>query len=328
MCQAIRSLLVVGSLLGLAASPAFADEGASLKWKFKEGQTWSYTTSQDTKMNLKQGLVAQEMLMKQTSDVTWKVESIDEDGNAHLTLTMTHIRSESGPADDTAVFDSDDDKLPEGADAASMEDLRAGLNQPIYLVLDPRGKVVDVQLSDEFAKKIKESPQYGPLAALFSRDNLKQMVSANTIELPAEALAKGTTWQQESLVTDPIAGKQKLSTTYRYDGVEDRGGHRLDKISSTAALGPADEKKLSPLTIKDQKMNGVIWFDRASGRIAEMRMSMKIDSELAFGAGANKLERMVVSSSHSKLSDKPNSKPQKKPEGKTKTPVSKVSEDL
>lgn len=327
MCQAIRFLLVIGSLLGFTAS-LMADEGVALKWKFKEGQTWYYTSSQDTKMNVKQGLVAQEVLMKQTSDVSWTVESIDEDGNAHITLTMQRIRSESGPAEDTVVFDSDDDKLPEGADESSMEVLRAGLNQPIYLVLDPQGKVIDVRLSDEFARKIKESPQYGPLAALFSRDNLKQMVSVNTIELPAEPLVKGATWEQQSLLTDPISGKQKLSTTYRYDGVDEHDGRRFDKISSTATVSPADEKKASPLTVKDQKMNGVVWFDRTMGRIAAMRMSMKIASELEFGAGANKLERVVVTSLESKLSDKPKAKPQKKPADNAEKPASKAGEDL
>lgn len=333
MCLAVRSMLVVAALLCLTTSLVFADDAAALKWKLKQGQAWYYTSSQDTKMTVKQGLVAQEVLMKQTSDVRWTVESIDEDGNAHVTLTMEHIRSESGPAEDTVVFDSNDDKLPEGADESSIEAFRASLDQPIYLVLDPHGKVVDVRLSDEFAQKIKQSPQYGPLAALFSRDNLKQMVSVNTIELPVEPLAKGATWEQQSMLTDPIAGKQKLSTTYRYDGVEEHDGRRLDKISSTATVAAADEKKTSPLTVKDQKMNGVVWFDRQLGRIAEMRMSMKIASELEFGAGANKLERVVITSLQSKLSDQRKSKPQQKPESKpekpkAEKPVSKAAEDL
>lgn len=325
MCLAVRSILVAGSLLGLTTSLVVADEGVALKWKFKQGQTWLYSTSQDTKMNVKQGLVAQEVLMKQTSDVRWTVESIDEDGNAHITLTMERVRSESGPAEDTVVFDSEDDKLPEGADEASFEAVRAGLDQPIYLVLDSHGKVIDVRLSDEFAQKIKQSPQYGQLAALYSRDNLKQMVSVNTIELPAEPLAKGATWEQQSMLMDPVAGKQKLSTTFRYDGVEEHDGRRLDKISSTATVSPADEQKLSALKVKDQKMNGVVWFDRELGRIAEMRLSMKIASELALGPGANKLERVVTTSSQSKLSNKPaTNKPKNKPE----KPAAKAAEDL
>lgn len=331
MRLAVRSLLVVGSLFGLATSLTFADEGVALKWKLKAGQTWYYATTQDMKMNFKQGLVAQESLLKQSSDVRWTVESIDEDGNAHVTLTMEHIRSESGPADDTAVFDSNEEKLPEGADESSVEAIRAGLNEPIYLVLDPSGKVLDVRLSDEFAKKIKQSPQYAELAALFSRDNLKQLVGANTIELPAEPLTKGATWERQSTLTDPMAGKMKLSTTYRYDGLWEHGGRRLDKISSTASVSPADETKLSPLKVKDQKMNGVAWFDRATGRIVEMRMSMKIASELEFGAGANKLERVVVSNMQSKLSDKPPQKPagtSEKPASKPEKPAAKEAEDL
>lgn len=313
--------LSVGFAVGFFDSLALADDAVELKWKFKPGQTSRYEAIQDVKVNVKQGIFAQEINMKQTSDVRWLVESVDEERNAHVTLTMERIRVESGPADDTVTFDSDDDKQPKGADEASIEALRAGVNQPVYLTLDPRGKVLDVRLSEQFAQKIKESPQYGPLAAVFSRDNLKQMASMNTIELPAEPVKKGATWQQESLITDPIAGKQKLTTTYRYDGMEEHDGRQLAKISATATIAPADDKKASPLTIKDQKLNGVTWFDRAQGRIVEMQMTTKIASEMA--AGQNKTEQIMFTKQHMKLVGNTaagDAEPKKKP--------SKEAEDL
>jgi hypothetical protein len=318
---AVCLALSVGLLAGLFNTRVAADDAVTLKWKFKPGQTSRYTSTQDVKVNFKQGILAQEIMMKQTSDVRWMVESFDEEGNAHITLTMERIRVESGPADDTVTFDSKDDKLPEGADDSSIEALRAGVNQPVYLTLDPRGKVLDVRLSEEFAQKIKQSPQYGPLAAVFSRDNLKQMASMNTIELPAEPVHRGTTWQQESLLTDPIAGKQKLTTTYRYDGMEDHDGRRLAKISATATIAPADEKKVSPLTIKDQKLNGVTWFDGDLGRIDEMQMTIKVASEMAAAQG--KAEQIMFTKLQMKLigdAAAPGEKPKKK--------APKESEDL
>lgn len=319
MSFAIRSALVVG-LSVLFAARASAAEGVALKWKFKPGQTSYYTSSQDIKLNVKQGILAQEVLMKQTSDVRWEVESVDDDGNAHVTQTIKRIRSESGPAEDTATFDSNDE-APQGEDESSIEGLRAAIDQPVYLVLDPRGKVIDVRLSEQFAQKIKESPQYGPLAAMFSRDNLKQMASVNTIELPEEAVTKGSTWQQESTLSDPVAGKQKLTTTYRYDGTEEHGGRRLEKISATAAISPADENKASPLTVKDQKLNGVIWFDRGLGRIDEMQMTIKVASEMALGA--NKAEQIMITKLHTKLVVQP-----AEAESKPEKSASKQAEDL
>lgn len=317
----MRSALVVGVFIALAASRVSAEEGVALKWKFKPGQVSYYTSSQDIKVNVKQGIVAQEVLMKQTSDVRWEVESVDDDGNAHITQTIQRIRSESGPAEDTVTFDSKDDQPPKDADESSIEALRAAIDQPVYLVLDPRGKVLDVRLSEQFAQKIKESPQYGPLAAMFSRENLKQMASSSTIELPDEPVAKGSSWEQESTLADPIAGKQKLTTTYRYDGAEEHDGRRLEKISATAKISPADEKKLSPVTVKDQKLNGVIWFDRGSGRIDEMQMTIKMVSEAV--AGANKIEQIMVTKLHTKLVAKPADA-----ETKPKKTAAKPAEDL
>ncbi|MGH7140590.1 MAG: DUF6263 family protein [Pirellulales bacterium] len=317
----MRSALAVGIFIALAASRASAEEGVTLKWKFKPGQTSYYTSSQDMKINVKQGIVAQEMLMKQTSDVRWEVESVDDDGNAHVTQTIERIRSESGPAEDTVTFDSKDDQPPKDVDESSIEALRAGINQPVHLVLDPSGKVLDVRLSEQFAQKIKESPQYGPLAMMFSRENLKQMASINTIELPNKPVTKGSTWEQESTLADQVAGKQKLTTTYRYDGAEEHDGRRLEKISASAKISPADEKKLSPVTVKDQKLNGVIWFDRGSGRIDEMQMTIKVASEAV--AGANKIEQIMLTKLHTKLVDKP-ADAQTKP----KKSAAKKAEDL
>lgn len=309
MSFAVRSAFVLAVVAAFSTSPVEAAEGVPLKWKFSPGQSSHYVSSQDVKINSKGGGFTQEMVMKQTSDIHWMVESLDDDGNAHITQTIERIRVETGAADDALKFDSNDDKAPEGADEMSIEALRIGVNQPVNLVLNPHGKVVDVRLSDQFAQKLKESSQYGPLSAMFSRDNLKQMASMSTLELPADPVTKGETWQQESTLSDPVAGKQKLTTTYRYDGSEEHDGRHLDKIAATATISTGDGNKAVPLTIKDQKLNGVFWFDRKAGRIDEMEMTIKVVRELP--AGANKLEQTLVTKLHTHLSDEPATKPKK-----------------
>jgi hypothetical protein len=297
-----RSHFVLVALLALLTLPArAADEGVALKWKFKPKQTSRYSTSVDIKAQHKAGGgQPDEMTSKQTSDMTWLVDAVDDDGNAHITQVIERVRVESSAKGEKMVFDSDDEKLPEGVDEAAVEPLKVMVNQPVNLVIDPRGKVLDVRPSDKLAEKLKKSSQYGPLAAMFSRDNLKQMTSMNTLEFPAEPISRGTTWQQQAKVNDPMSGRQTLETTYRYDGSEEHDGQKLDKISATAKVSPAAEQGAAPrIAIKDQKSNGVIWFDRTIGRIHGLEMTTKVVREI--NLGASKVEETLTTKIHMRL---------------------------
>lgn len=301
MSHAARASFVLVALLGLATlSTRAADNSISLRWKFAPRQISHYATSQDVKVQRMAGEKPEEFTSKQNTDMTWVVDSVDDDGNAHITQTVDRVRVESSGLGQKMAFDSNNDKLPEGADEASVEAMRAPIGQPVHLTIDQRGNVVDVRLSDKFSEKLKQSSQYGPLAAMFSRDNLKQMAGMNTLVLPADPVSKGMTWEQQATINDPMAGKQKLVTTYRYDGTEEHDGRKLDKISATAKISLADEKKpAQPFTVKDQKSNGVIWFDHDVGRIEEMQMTTKVVGEITLGA--NKIEETMTTQLHTKL---------------------------
>lgn len=303
MSLAARTSLVLVALLCPAVLTAWAaDKGVTLRWKFPPGRTANYTTSQDLKVQRKEGDKPEEFYSKQTTNMTWLAESIDDDGNAHITQTVSRVRMQSKGLGKEVVFDSNDEKASAGADQASLQALCAALYQPVYLIIDPRGNVVDVRLSGAFSEKLKQVPQNEPLTAAFSRDNIKQMVNMNTLVLPDEALDKGTTWDQQATLFDPVAGKQKLVTTYRYDGQEEHDGRKLDKISATAKVSRADEKAAAQwFTVKDQKSNGVIWFDRDAGRVHEMQMITKVVREI--NQGANKVEETMTTHLHTRLLD-------------------------
>lgn len=278
-----------------------ADEGVTLKWKFKPHQTSRYATSVDVKSQHKVGNgQAEEMISKQSNDMTWMVDSVDDDGNAHITQTIERVRVESETQGEKVSFDSKDDKLPEGVDEAAVEPLRIMVNQPVLLVIDPHGKVVDVRPSDKLAEKLKKSSHAGPLAAMFSRDSLKQMTSMNTLEFPADAVSRGKTWQQRATLNDPMAGRQTLETTYRYDGTEEHDGQKLDKISATAkVVSAAEQGAAQRITIKDQKSNGVIWFDRNVGRIHELKMTTKVVRDI--NLGPQKVDETLTTKIHMRL---------------------------
>jgi hypothetical protein len=301
MTSPARSLsaLVVLILGGWALPARAADDGVTLRWKFKPGQTSRYASSVDMKMQHKAGSrEADELSAKQTSDMTWVVDSVDEDGNAQITQTIQRVRVVESAQGEEQTFDSDE-KKPEGGDEAPADLRSIVVNQPVHLTINERGKVIDVRPSDKLAAKLKQSPP-GPLAAMFSRDSLKQQASTNTLELPADPISRGSTWQQQTTVSDPMSGRQTLVTTYRYDGTEERDGQKLDKISASTKVSPAGNQGAAQrVTIKDQKSNGVIWFDRAVGRIHEMEMTTKVVREVSLGT--NMIEDTMTTKMHMQL---------------------------
>src|SRR5690348_5795873 len=91
-----RSLALVALFGLLALSARAADEGVTLRWKFKPHQTSRYATSVDVKSQHKAGNgQAEEMTSKQTNDMIWMVDSVDDNGNAHITQTIERVRVES-----------------------------------------------------------------------------------------------------------------------------------------------------------------------------------------------------------------------------------------
>jgi hypothetical protein len=285
-----RSLCLLVALLGYLAVPGRADDGVTLKWKFKPQQASHYTTAVDLKSVGKQGSrEPQESSARQTINMTWTVDSVDDDGNANITQQIDRVRMQSSEQGHQTTFDSKDKDAPDDVDV---------IHQPVHLVISSQGKVIDVRPSEKMAEKLKQAP--GPMAAMFSRESLKETVKMSTLEFPDKPLTKGTTWEQQSTINVPMSGRMTQTISYRYDGTEERDGQTLDKISATAKVSPAGDQGASQRpTIKDQKLNGVIWFDRKLGRIHELQMTTKVVREGTIGN--NKLEETLTTKTHTRL---------------------------
>lgn len=313
MTAALRyRCFVVLAVVGGWVSVSRADDPRPLRWNFQAGQRSHYVSTQELTVDVTMRGRPNRMHSKQTIDLTWLVESVDDDGNAHVVQTTTRMRvkGEGGPGGninlDSAVNDQPADGKPgdgkpaegkpaEGDDqnddagkAQAMKDepLTLLVNQPIRLTIDPRGEIVDVELPKELQQQLKESGSE-EVAFLLSKDNLKQMTSMNTLAFPDEPLSAGDTWKKESDVPDPMVGKQHITTTYRYEGRAEVGGKSLDKITASAkAALPKPPRGLPPMTLKEQTSKGTIDFDHAAGRIERLKMDTKTTLEIDAPGGA------------------------------------------
>ena len=294
----VALVVVAGSL----ASAGRADDAQPLRWNFQAGQRSRYVGTQDITVDVPMPGRPAKIHSKQTIDMTWVVESVDDDGNAHVVQTITRMRvkgeggptgnvdldsSANGQADgEKPADDKNENKNADKAPALDDEPLTLLVNQPIGLTIDPRGEIVDIELPEDLQQRVKESGS-AELAFLLSKDNLKQITSMNTLAFPEKPLNPGDTWKKESDVPDPLMGKQHITTTYRYEGREEAGGKSLDKISASAKAGlPKPPPGVPPMTLKEQTSKGTIDFDHAAGRIERLKMDTKITIEIEAPGGA------------------------------------------
>lgn len=156
----IRGLLVLATVVALAAGGAARAEEKVLRWKFKPGDTRRFNVQQEISQKINVGGQATTITTTHEMTMAWKVDSVDADGVAKMTQTIDRITmktvSPQGVMDDferlaqplrTAV-----DAATSGR-AASAADSTAGLEPPPGMpsARHPR-RFGDYELHEEIAR--------------------------------------------------------------------------------------------------------------------------------------------------------------------------------
>ncbi|HVC96719.1 MAG TPA: DUF6263 family protein [Pirellulales bacterium] len=269
------------AVCAIFATSARAEEARMLRWKFAKGETKRYVQEQEMVSEQTSKGRSMKTTVKQTMDVTWRIKSVDEEGLAEITQTVDRVRMkvqrppEAGPS---LAFDSDEKSgaSPETREMAAH--FQALLKHPIAMKIDAQGAVSDVEIPDS----IKEALE-GPEPGSGGEEAFKETFTTNTIQFPAEPVKRGSSWKHATESKTPF-GKQKATTTYTYDGIENHEGQHLDKIDLKLALevNEDDEAKARP-KIVSQKSEGVIYFDGEHGWLAMLHSTSKVQTELTQG---------------------------------------------
>ncbi|HEV3002849.1 MAG TPA: hypothetical protein VGX78_00240 [Pirellulales bacterium] len=266
------------------ASSVRADESKTLRWKFVKGETSHYVLEQDVVQEATSDEQSSKTTVKQTFDVTWKVNSVDDQGVAELTRTVERVRiNAEGPpeAGPPVAFDSS----KKGMDPRMVESFKPLLKQPFVMKIDPQGVISDVKVPDSTKEALKGPP--APNGAS-TEDAFKEMLAADTVEFPAKGLTRGSHWQHTSETQMPF-GKQKVTTTYTYAGPAKHEGHELDKIDMKVHMelldadrGAKGRPEPKP-KIVSQESGGVIYFDGEKGRLVSSQMKNTVETEVTQG---------------------------------------------
>ena len=317
-------LVVLLALGGLGSSAA---PGATLRWKFKEGEALHYEMVQKTTTTLRNGDVPGQEQAKekdqppeknqakekdqeqakpgefkttvtQTIDMTWTVKAVNPDGSARMVQTIDRIRtrSQSPIALGNYEFDSKTKKEPEGPVAKAMATfLKALVGAEFSFNMSPQGELTDVKVPPDVVKALREAGPVGAgPASSFSEEGLKNMITQSSFALPKEDLAKGSSWTRQAKIPSPPVGTMVLDKTYRYVGVPNEekkdkpGDHEIGQIELTFHVGFEDDPQGGiKIEVVKQKNTGAFAFDQTAGRIISSRVDENLEMKLTTAMGQN-----------------------------------------
>lgn len=275
----LRALALVALLLLIqSARPQEAKQDAkpvTLTLQFPQGITERMVTTQELKQTLTSELLPAPVnqFQKQIMEATLKVGAGRE-----MELAFERIRSSDNFRGPEIGYDSDKDKLSEEPAARVLNALIGAKLQMKFAadgkleqfsgmnnILELMGKAFPKQ--EAMIKQLKEG-----LGDEAYRDMLGGHLSGF---LPGKAVSPGDTWTATQSQKLAGLGSIQLKLTYKLEGVEEREGRKVAKISF-AGKGTLEGNfvgaKGAQIKADDLEQTGVIYFDLDRGWLAEQRI--------------------------------------------------------
>jgi hypothetical protein len=298
--KAIRLAVMVVVALALmpqAGSRARAQE--PLRWKFEQGQKLDYNMVQDMKMAGEGGPLGQmNMSMRQEMDMTWDVQNVNDKGEAVIKQKFDRIRTKMTMPIGGFEYDSQSTDPPQGTAAMLAPMYKAMTGSEFEVTMTDRGEIKDVKVPDEMLAAIKNSPGAAMMGEMATSEGFKKMIKQGALELPVGPPEQGQEWKTDLTIENPVAGKQVVETTYRYEGTKDVDGKTYALIRPQVKMDfgapgqnaegqPAQAQQLN-MKIADQSSEGEILFDPQAGRLHSSEMKQKFTLDMSAGGQAMK----------------------------------------
>ena len=281
LVQFVATFVVACAAVVLACGSA-ARADTTLRWKFNKGEKTNYELKMDTTQEMQLGGAPVQIKATQTMDMTWEVVDVGADGTATMNQTIDRIRMEMTlpvPGQAPLKFDSKDENSAPGSEEMAKT-FRAMVGQPFVLNVTPLGKVTDFKAPPGMLEQLKNSPMK-EASAMFSEEGLKQLLGQIMMQLPAEAVSVGKTWDNTAEIKNPQNGNMVTTTHYSFAGPEERNGKKLDKIDVTVDVKIEGAGEASQIKVKDNKGVGAVYWDNTAGRPVESTIDSKMTMEMS-----------------------------------------------
>jgi hypothetical protein len=294
--RATRLLAVLIAAL-LCMLPALSTAQEPLRWKFEQGQKLDYDMIQDMTIGSTGGpLGAQTMTMRQEMDMTWAVEGVNEDGDAVIRQKFDRmkIKMTLPPPLGTIEYDSKSGQAPQGPAAMLAPMYKAMTEAEFELTMTPRGEIKDVKIPDQVLAALRNSPGAAAMGDMATPEGFKKMISQGALVLPEEAAEPGKEWTTKVEVNNPMAGKQVIETTYRFQGVEEQDGTTFAKIEPELKMQFEGTPQVQ-MNVSEQDSSGEILFNVDEGRLqsSNLKQNVTIDITVAGQMMQQKIDQTI-----------------------------------
>lgn len=275
MRQGLLGLLVLTVTAGSTGA-----EAATLRWKFKPGETLRYAMEQKTVTTLKVPGQQIQTTLNQTIDLSWAVKGVAPNGVADVSWTIDRMRTQIESPLAAFAYDSKAEKVPEGTIAAALvPTLKALVGAQFQFKVNPQGELSDVKIPEQVVQALRDAgPATSGSSSTFSEEGLKNMIIQSSLEVPGEDIAKGKTWSKQTKVPSPPIGTMTLDKTFTYLG-PDPGSANIEKIGLATKIGvePQPDSNVK-FEIDAQEAKGDFSFDNAAGRVVNSEVHEKMET--------------------------------------------------
>jgi len=275
-----RTFVVILGLTLAAATPALA--GKPLRWKLAKGDKFAVELSQQTRQIMKTGDRTVDIPVTMIMNITWTVDDVDDQGVAHETQIVDRIRMKmSVPgAEQNVDIDTKSTEEPEGLAKNLADMVTPMVGVEFKQKMNDRGKVFDVEVPQKAFQGLAGNPL---IKQFFSSKAFSDMLAKVSPVLPAEAVDRGHTWEQNSS-SKTLIGTVDVASKYTYLGEEKREDRTLDKIGMTMTMAIKPDGALgATIEITDQDCSGNLYFDSAGGYLSESASKQKMTQKITAG---------------------------------------------
>lgn len=266
--------------LGSACTPLNAE---TFRWKWTEGETLRYLRSQTIDVQTDAGDAGDTQLTLRQSELDhWTVESVDEEGAAKLSRSITRIfASTRGPAGETFQYDTTSDELPVGMAAVMAPRLDAMTAGPLIVTVLPTGEITDTQPSEDLAEALKRLR-----SEAFPPDVLMHVVRQGLVAFPQNELAPGLSWTTKREVPLPDMGRLIASDTYTLTETIEEEGRTLATFAMNSTIASDEGEDGDTPAAKTLSSEGRLVFDNEEGRVDYLKSHHEYEIQSRHHLGA------------------------------------------
>jgi len=286
--------LMLTSLLSLVVATSGSSAEVRLQQVPRENSQSKITLS--TTINQTLTLAGMDLVTSAQSEMVMSLKSgkRSADGRLAVESKIDSMLSTQEVQGQTYTFDSTN---PDQKGTSPLEFLRelhkAAIGQVTTTIYGKDNRVVEVSLNKNIADNLPEQAK-GLVKDLLDPAYLKQTNNQDLDRLPTQAVAKGDTWTRTQIVGFGAGQTMTFEIQYTYEGVVDRNGKQLDKITSKSlSVDFKIENSSLPLKLKSSKLTPSgkteLYFDRSQAAVVLAISNGRVAGDLVFEANGMEL---------------------------------------